>query len=100
MIKTYAKINSGLVTNLILATEEDIVLMDGKFIECSIDESIRYNYPHIGASYDENNDAFINKSPHEDWVLNNETFKWESPIAKPEGAHYWSNGAWQPIVVE
>ena len=98
MIKSYAKISSGIVDNIILATEDSILELEGKFIECSMDESIRYNYPQIGGTYDEVNDAFINIQPFEDWILNNETFKWEAPIAKPEGPHFWYNGNWEPIV--
>lgn len=97
MIKSYAKISSGIVENIILATEEGLSELEGKFIECDIDESIRYNYPQVGGRYDEENDAFIGIQPFEDWVLNSETFKWEAPIAKPEGKHFWYEGSWSPI---
>jgi hypothetical protein len=100
MINTYAKIKGNIVDNLILSTPEDIVNLEGNFVQCYEDESFRYNYPQIGGIYDEVNDAFINIQPFENWVLNNETFKWEAPIAKPEGPHFWFNGNWQPITAE
>ena len=98
MINTYAKIKGTTVDNIILATEEDILTLEGNFVQCYEDESVRYNYPQIGGTYDKENDAFINIKPFEDWVLNSETFKWEAPIAKPEGKHFWYEGSWIPIV--
>lgn len=82
MIKTYAKINGNIVENVILATEEDIVTLNGVFIECSEDGSIRYNYPSIGSTYDAENDAFILNKPYPSWVLD-ENFKWVAPTPKP-----------------
>lgn len=99
MIKTYAKLNGNIVENVILSTEEDLLDLNGVFVECSEDGSVRYNYPSIGSIYDAENDAFINPNPYQDWILNDETFKWEAPIAKPEGPHFWYNGNWEPIVV-
>jgi hypothetical protein len=98
MIKTYAKLNGNIVENVILSTEEDLLDLNGVFVECSEDGSVRYNYPSIGSIYDAENDAFINPNPYQDWILNDETFKWEAPIAKPEGPHFWYNGNWEPIV--
>jgi len=89
MIKTYAKMSGNVVENVILATEEDIITLEGTFIECSEDGSIRFNYPQIGSIYDLENDAFINKSPYQSWILNSQ-FKWEPPTPKPEsGKWFW-----------
>lgn len=90
MIKTYAKISGNIVENVILATEEDLSSLEGNYIECSENDLIRFNYPQIGAIYDLENDAFINKSPYPSWVLNSQ-FKWEPPTPKPElGKWFWN----------
>ena len=96
MIKTYAKINGNIVENVILATEEDLLDLNGVFVECSEDGSVRYNYPSIGSIYDAENDAFILSKPYPSWVLN-DSFRWEAPTAKPEGPHFWYNENWEPI---
>ena len=44
----------------------------------------RKNYAGIGFFYDQNLDAFIPPKPFSNWVLNNETCLWESPIPIPE----------------
>jgi hypothetical protein len=101
MIKTYAQINSGIVENVILATEEDILTINGTFIECSEDGSIRYNYPSIGSTYDSENDAFILPKPYASWILGDD-FKWSAPKDKPsEGKWFWSEESqdWLEIIV-
>lgn len=100
MIKTYAKVVNNTVKNVITSTQEDIVTFDGTFIECSLDGSIRYNYPEIGAEYRESDDAFINPPLHSDWILNTETFKWEPPVAKPAENYLWSDGAWREFILD
>ena len=59
----------------------------------SIDQSkaFRKNYAGIGFTYDENRDAFISPKPFEDWVLNDFSCCWESPIPYPNdgGNYYW-----------
>lgn len=53
----------------------------GTWIEAKLDGSIRYNYAGIGYTYDPDRDAFIPPQPplKPDWVLNQETLKWEEP---------------------
>jgi len=49
----------------------------------SYNNNIRKNYAGIGFTYSEELDAFIAPQPYPSWVLNEETCKWEAPIAKP-----------------
>jgi hypothetical protein len=49
----------------------------------SYNANIRKNYAGIGYTYNEELDAFISPKTFESWVLNEETCKWEAPIAKP-----------------
>jgi len=44
----------------------------------------RKNYGGVGYTYDEDRDAFIPPKPYNSWVLNEETCRWEAPIARPE----------------
>jgi hypothetical protein len=47
----------------------------------SLDQSkaFRKNYAGVGFTYDEERDAFIPPQPGENWVLNEETCRWEEP---------------------
>jgi len=44
----------------------------------------RKTYGGVGYTYDEDRDAFIPPKPYNSWVLNEETCRWEAPIARPE----------------
>lgn len=52
--------------------------------QTSYNNNIRKNYAGVGMTYDEDRDAFIPKKPYASWVLNEDTCKWEAPIAKPD----------------
>ena len=47
-------------------------------------EPFRKNAASIGMTYDEARDAFIPKQPYPDWTLNEDTCRWEAPVAYPE----------------
>jgi hypothetical protein len=59
----------------------------------------RGNFAGIGFTYNENLDAFIPAQPYPSWVLDEETFSWVAPIAKPSGDYTWdeSAGAWVEV---
>ena len=61
----------------------------------------RGNYAGIGFEYREDLDAFIAPQPFDSWVLNEETYSWEAPIPKPNGAFVWDEnlGDWVPLNV-
>jgi hypothetical protein len=62
----------------------------------------RKNYAGIGYSYDESRDAFIAPQPYPSWILDEETCKWEAPVAYPtDGIMYaWDEETtdWKAIV--
>jgi hypothetical protein len=103
----YAKVNNGIVTQVIVA--------DAEFFETFIDDSpgdwvktsyntkggvhynpetgepsedqskaLRKNYAGIDFIYDKELDAFYEQSPYASWILNEETCIWEAPVPKPE----------------
>ncbi len=53
---------------------------------------LRKNYASIGATYDEDRDAFIPKKPYNSWILNEQTCNWEAPVARPtdEQRYKWN----------
>jgi hypothetical protein len=51
--------------------------LGGTWIQTSYNETIRKNFAGIGMTYDKVNDAFIPIKPEGNFVLNQETFKWE-----------------------
>ena len=61
----------------------------------SYNGNIRKNYAGIGFTYDAARDAFIVPKPFNSWVLDEETCRWEAPVAMPteEGKRYTWNEA-------
>ena len=61
----------------------------------------RKNYAGTGYHYDQARDAFIAPKPFNSWILNEDTCRWEAPVAKPnDGQRYiWNetNQSWDLI---
>ena len=55
-------------------------------VRTSYNGNIRKNYAGIGYTYDEDRDAFIPPKPFASWVLDEETCRWEAPVAYPDAA--------------
>jgi hypothetical protein len=50
---------------------------------------LRKNFASIGMIYDETRDAFIHPKPFNSWILNEDTCRWEAPVAYPtDGNNY------------
>ena len=60
--------------------------------QTSYNNNIRKNHAGIGYTYDEDRDAFIPKKPYNSWVLNEDTCRWEAPVAYPTdgGKYNWN----------
>jgi hypothetical protein len=52
--------------------------------QTSYNNNFRKNYAGIGFQYDQQRDAFIPPKPFNSWVLNEDTCRWEAPVAMPE----------------
>ena len=49
----------------------------------------RKNFAGIGYTYDQTKDAFIAPKPFNSWILNEDTCRWEAPVAYPtDGQRY------------
>lgn len=55
-------------------------------VRTSYNGNIRKNYAGIGYTYDTDRDAFIPPKPFASWVLDEETCRWEAPVAYPDAA--------------
>ena len=70
--------------------------------QTSYNNNIRKNYAGIGYQYDQQRDAFIAPKPYNSWVLNEDTCRWNAPVAKPtDGNEYiWNESTLTWDIVE
>jgi hypothetical protein len=52
--------------------------------QTSYNNNIRKNFAGIGMIYDEDRDAFISHKPFNSWILNEDTCRYEAPVAYPQ----------------
>ena len=51
--------------------------------------ALRGNYAGIGYTYDIDNDVFYAPKPYNSWILDNNTWMWQSPVPYPnDGKRY------------
>jgi hypothetical protein len=87
----FAKIENGIVTQVIVAEQEYINTLEGQWVQTSYTSSIRKNYAGVGFIYDSTRDAFYEPQPYPSWTLNEDTCQWEAPIPYPidNEPHIW-----------
>lgn len=116
----YAKIENGIVTQVIVAEEKFISTQPGFWVQTSYNtrggihytpnsnepssdqsKALRKNFASIGDIYDPNLDAFYIPQPYESWILNTDSCYWEAPIQKPNDgkAYFWNEEelTWEEI---
>lgn len=89
----FAKIENGIVTEVIVAEQDYIDTLDGQWVQTSYNTAggvhaegktpLRKNFAGIGYTYDSNRDAFIPTKEFPSWVLNEDTCTWEAPVPYP-----------------
>lgn len=98
----FAKIENGLVTQVIVAEQDfiDSGVLEGRWIQTSYNTrgGIHYeansnipdnappcrgNYAGIGYIYDEINDVFYSPQPFPSWKISAPTWVWEAPVPYP-----------------
>lgn len=64
-----------------------------KWKQTSYNSNLKKMYAGIGYTYNEQYDVFLPPKLFPSWVLNTESFEWESPIRRPykEGVVYYWN---------
>jgi hypothetical protein len=89
----FAKIDNNVVTQVIVA-EQDFINSGAAgdsflWVQTSYNNNFRKNYAGIGYTYDLTRDAFIAPQPYPSWTLNEDTCRWDAPVAHPDdGKHY------------
>ena len=58
--------------------------------QTSYNNTIRKNFAGIGYKYDDNKDAFIAPKIFESWILNEDTCRWEAPVAYPNDGQIYN----------
>jgi len=96
----FAKIENGIVTQVIVVGNADTAnadgvekeyigaafcerLFGGDWKQTSYNGKIRKNYAGIGYTFDEQRNAFIPPKPYPSWTLVEETCQWTAPVAMP-----------------
>jgi len=54
------------------------------WLQTSYNNNFRFRYAGIGMIYNVEHDVFLPPQPYSSWILNTETYEWESPIPEPE----------------
>ena len=114
----FAKIENGIVMQVIVAEQDFIDYQDGQWVQTSYNThggihyapnsndpdggvALRKNYAASGYKYDEDRDAFIAPKPYDSWLLDDSTCFWEAPIPYPndDNAYVWNEStlAWDLV---
>ena len=99
----FAKLGKGNIIEAVHVVSNDVALTEQAGIDflnnlynsrdvwkqTSYNGNIRKNYAGVGYSYDQTRDAFIAPKPFNSWILNEDTCRWEAPVAYPtDGEEY------------
>ena len=76
-------------------------LFGGNWVKTSYNGTIRKNFASVGYRYDSHRDSFIPPKPYDSWILDEDTFRWVSPVPYPnDGRMYvWSEDILTWIVI-
>jgi hypothetical protein len=111
----YAKVNNGIVENVIVAEADFfntyVDSSPGAWIQTSYNthgnqhpegRPLRGNYAGIGYTYDATNDVFYAPKPYPSWILNESTWLWKAPVDYPteEGRFTWNETTTSWIEIE
>ena len=112
----YAKVNNGIVEQVIVAEAEFFdTFVDsspGTWIQTSYNTfgnqhklngtPLRGNYAGIGFTYDQVNDVFYAPQPYPSWTLDESTWLWEAPTPYPtdDKNYRWNESTTSWVEVE
>ena len=71
------------------------------WVQTSYNNNFRKNYAGIGYTYLKAKDVFISPQNYPSWILNDDTYHWEAPVAKPDdGKNYdWNEETAKWVVI-
>lgn len=99
----FAKIENGIVTQVIVAEQDVINALDGVWVQTSYNTQngihvlggtpLRKNFAGIGDVYDSTRDAFYKPQPHPDCILDESSCSWSYPKPYPDNVppHRWDS---------
>ena len=114
----FAKVESGIVVQVIVAEQDHIDTLSGQWVQTSYNTrggkhyapnsnvedggvALRKNYACIGDTYDETKDVFIDPQPYPSWTLNESTCRWECPKPYPDERYLYvwneETGEWDIV---
>ena len=93
----FAKLGTGNIVEKVEVVSNDIATTEQAGIDflhnlyknrdvwkqTSYNATIRKNFAGIGYKYDQTRNAFIAPKPFNSWILNEDTCRWEAPVAYP-----------------
>lgn len=101
----FAKIENGIVTNVIVAEQEFIDTQSGTWVQTSYNTrgnvhygqdgepdggvALRGNYAGIGYTYDTDNDVFYAPQSYPSWGLESSSWTWIAPIVYPNDDNFY-----------
>ena len=109
----FAKIEDGIVTNVIVAEQSFVDKQDGTWVQTSYNTygnvhygedgkaddgvALRGNYAGIGYTYDSTKDVFYAPKPYASWTLGSNSWLWNSPINYPDDnkSYTWDEDVYQ-----
>jgi len=70
--------------------------------QTSYNNNFRKNFAGIGFQYDQTRDAFISPKPFNSWILNEDTCRWNAPVAMPidDNRYSWNESTLTWDIVE
>jgi len=75
---------------------------NGWYKQTSYNETFRKNFAGIGYIYDASRDAFIEPKEYLSWVLNEDTCRYEAPVARPsdDSLYTWDEATtnWKEVI--
>ena len=112
----FAKLGTGNIVEQVIVVSNDIATTEQVGVDfinklyntrdvwkqTSYNNNFRKNYAGIGYTYDEDRDAFIPPKPFNSWILNEDTCRWEAPVAYPqdENKYTWNESTLTWDIVE
>lgn len=81
--------NDNKVIRVIVAEQDFINSISGKWVQTDLNGISPKNYAGIGYSWDEERNAFIPDKPYNSWNFNEETCLWNAPIEKPNDDQFY-----------
>lgn len=90
----FAKIDSNNIVTEVIVAEQDFINSGAVgdsflWIQTSYNNNFRKNFAGIGYTYDKIRDAFIPPQPFPSWTLDEDTCRWEPPVAHPNDGNIY-----------